>query len=100
MLRRKMRVNVRYFGLIRNELRKKGDEIELKEDALLAGLLDKLVKMYGEPLKKLFDVKTENILDPTFIVTVNGILTGQLQGMKTSLKEGDKVALMTLVSGG
>ena len=100
MLRGKMRVNVRYFGLIRNELRKKEDEIELKEDAFLSGLLDKLVKMYGEPLKKLFDVKTENILDPTFIVTVNGMLTGQLQGMKTNLKEGDKIALMTLVSGG
>ena len=45
-----MQVNVRYFGLIRSELQKNEDEIELKGDAF-SGLLDKLVKIYGEPLK-------------------------------------------------
>jgi molybdopterin converting factor small subunit len=34
------------------------------------------------------------------MVTVNNKMTGQLQEMKTVLNEGDKIILMTLISGG
>ena len=95
-----MRVKVQYLGLIRNKLGKKEDEVEVKEGAFLSDLLDKLIKTRSESLKTLFDTDKESVLDPTFIVTVNGVLTGQLHGMKTRLKRGDKVALMTLISGG
>ena len=94
-----MQVSVRYLGLFRTALKKDKDDIEIRESALLNELMNKLVKMYGEPIKKLFDIK-ENILDPPFIVTVNNISVDQLQGMKTKLKEGDRIGFMTLVSGG
>jgi len=95
-----MRVKVQYLGLIRNKLGKKEDEVEVKEGAFLSDLLDKLIKTRSEGLKTLFDTDKESVLDPTFIVTVNGVLTDQLHGMKTRLKRGDRVALMTLISGG
>ena len=87
------------MGLFRTMLKKGEDEIELKEDSFLAELLDMLVEKYGDPLKELFDIK-ENVLDPPFIVTVNNVPVGQLQGMETKLSEGDRIALMSLVSGG
>jgi len=95
-----VKVNVHYLGFIKNLLKKGGEEISLKEGSSLSVLLNKLVGIYGEPFKKevfepgLNDVKTG------FVVTVNGVLMGQLNGVETRLTEGDNVILMTLMSGG
>jgi len=95
-----MKVRVRYLGFIKNMLKKGEDEFELREGALLSDLLNKLVGIYGEPFQKevyepgLKDLKTG------FVVTVNGVLMGQLHGVDTRLNEGDSVILMTLMSGG
>jgi MoaD family protein len=95
-----MQVKVQYLGLIRDKLGKKEDKIEIQDDAILSDLLDQLSKTQSEQLKKLFEADESNVLDPTFIITVNGVLAGQLNGMKTKLIRGDKIALMTLISGG
>lgn len=95
-----MKVKVRYLGYIGNMLRKREDKFELSEDASLSELLNKLAGIYGEAFRRevfepgLKDVKTG------FVVTVNGILMGQLRGVDTKLSEGDNVILMTLMSGG
>jgi len=95
-----MKVRVRYLGFIKNMLKKGEDEFELGEGAMLSDLLNKLAGIYGEPFQKevfepgLKDVKTG------FVVTVNGVLMGQLHGVDTRLNEGDSVILMTLMSGG
>lgn len=95
-----MKVKVRYLGYIGNILRKREDEFELGEGASLSELLNKLAGIYGEAFRRkvfepgLKDVKTG------FVVTVNGVLMGQLRGVDTTLSEGDNVILMTLMSGG
>ena len=95
-----LKVRVQYLGYIKNMLRKREDEFELTEGASLSELLNKLAGVYGEAFRRevfepgLKDVKTG------FVVTVNGILTGQLHGVDTRLNEGDNVILMTLMSGG
>jgi molybdopterin converting factor small subunit len=95
-----LKVKVRYLGYIGNMLRKREDKFELSEDASLSELLNKLAGIYGEAFRRevfepgLKDVKTG------FVVTVNGILMGQLRGVDTKLSEGDNVILMTLMSGG
>jgi len=95
-----MKVSVRYFGFVKNMVKKREEEFELREGALLSDLLNKLAGIYGEPFQKevyepgLKDVKTG------FVVTVNGVLMGQLHGVDTRLNEGDSVILMTLMSGG
>ncbi len=95
-----MKVRVQYLGYIRNMLRKGEDEFELGEGAFLSDLLNKLAGIYGEAFRRevfepgLRDVKTG------FVVTVNGVLMGQLRGVNTRLNDGDSVILMTLMSGG
>ncbi len=81
-------------------LGKREEEFELGEQTSLSDLLGKLAGIYGEAFRKevfepgLRDVKTG------FVVTVNGVLVGQLNGVDTKLKNGDNVVLMTLMSGG
>ena len=95
-----MKVKVRYLGYIGNMLRKREDEFELSRGASLSELLNKLAGIYGEAFRRevfepgLKDVKTG------FVVTVNGVLMGQLRGVDTQLSEGDNIILMTLMSGG
>jgi MoaD family protein len=91
-----MRVRVRYLGLIRNKLGKMDEEFDLKKGTSLSDLLNSLTKKYGDSLKNVLNFKGESILDPTFIVTVNGVSCR----LDTRLKEGDTIALMTLISGG
>lgn len=95
-----MRVKVQYLGLIRSRLGKREEEVYVKGGSFLSDLLNKLTKKYGESLKSIFDEDEKNVLDPSFIVTINGVLIGQLRGMRTRLKRGDRIALMTLISGG
>jgi len=95
-----LKVKVRYLGYIGNMLRKRDDKFEFNEGASLSELLNKLAGIYGEAFRRevfepgLKDVKTG------FVVTVNGVLMGQLRGVDTKLSEGDNVILMTLMSGG
>lgn len=95
-----MKVKIQYLGYIRNMLRKEEDEFELDEGTFLSDLLNKLAGIYGEAFRRevfepgLKDVKTG------FVVTVNGVLMGQLRGVDTRLNDGDSVILMTLMSGG
>jgi len=96
----KMKVKVEYLGFIKNMIKKRNDEFEMSEGALLSELLNQLAEIYGAPFQKevfesgLKDVKTG------FVVTVNGVLTGQLHGVETRLNDGDHVILMSLMSGG
>jgi len=100
MLVGQLKVRIQYLGYIKNLLKKREDEFELSEGASLSDLLNKLAGIHGEAFRKevyetgLKDVKTG------FVVTVNGVLMGQLRGVDTRLSEGDNVILMTLMSGG
>ena len=95
-----MKVKVQYFGFIKNMLKKSEEEFELSQGASLSDLLSRIAGVHGEAFRKevyepgLKDVKTG------FVVTVNGVLMGQLHDVDTKLSEGDNVILMTLMSGG
>lgn len=96
-----MKVKVEYLGHIKNIIgSKRQEEIEIEDHASIADLLMLLSKKYGEPFKKAvyefggLDVKSN------FMATVNGYLLNQLKGVETKLKNGDRVTLMPVVSGG
>jgi len=95
-----LKVRVQYLGYIKNLLRRGEDEFELSEGAFLSELLNKMAGIHGQAFRRevfepgLKDIKTG------FVVTVNGVLIGQLHGVDTRLNEGDNVILMTLMSGG
>jgi molybdopterin converting factor small subunit len=95
-----MRVKIAYLGLIRSKVGKREEQYEVTNDSSLSHLLKNLAETYGKNLDDLFSAKEESKLDPTFIVTVNGVLKDVLRGDDVKLKDGDSVALMTLISGG
>jgi len=95
-----MKVKVHYLGYIKNMLRRKEEEFEFEKGASLSELLSRLVGIYGEPFKKeVFEPGLKDV-KMGFVVTVNGVLIGQLDGVKTKLNEGDNIILMSLMSGG
>ena len=97
---RGMRVKVHYLGYIKNMLGQKEEEFELEKGASLSQLLSRLAGIHGEPFKKeVFEPGLKDV-KMGFVVTVNGVLMGQLDGVETKLNEGDNIILMSLMSGG
>ncbi|MGE5187665.1 MAG: MoaD/ThiS family protein [Betaproteobacteria bacterium] len=95
-----MQVKVHYISLVKSYTNKSQEEITLADKATLAQLLDQIATTYGKPFSaEVYDpIKKE--VKPTFVVMVNGIHMDQLDGVKTALKDGDSIILMTLMTGG
>jgi len=95
-----MKVKVQYLGFIKNLIKRSEDEFELEEGASLSELLNQIAGIYGKAFKK--EVYEPGLKDVKmgFVVTVNGILMGQLKGIGTQLYNGDNIILMSLMSGG
>ncbi len=95
-----MKVKVHYLGLVRTYASKSQDDIMVKEDAKLSELFDHVANRLGKPFNpEVYDpAKTE--VKPTFMVLLNGVVIGQLDGLDTKLKDGDVVVIMPLVTGG
>lgn len=95
-----MKVKVQYLGFIKNLIKRSEDKFELEEGASLSELLNRIAGIYGRPFKR--EVYEPGLKDMKmgFVVTVNGVLMGQLNGVDTQLNNGDNVILMSLMSGG
>jgi len=95
-----LKVKVQYLGFIKNLIKRSEDEFELEEGASLSELLNKIAGIYGKPFKKEFYEPGLKDVKMGFVVTINGILMGQLNGVDTQLNNGDNLILMSLMSGG
>ena len=96
-----MKVTVEYLGHIRNIIgSKRTEEIEIENNSSVADLLVVLSKKYGTPFKKAIYESGGSDVKSNFMATVNGYLLNQLKGVETKLKDGDRVILMPVVSGG
>lgn len=98
---KRLRVTVEYLGYIKQTLGiAQAESIELKAEASAHDLLVLLAEKYGEPFKKaVYDPKDVG-LKPYHIVAVNGLMINLLNGLETKLKDGDRVAVMPVVTGG
>lgn len=96
-----MKVKVEYLGHVRNIIgSSREEEVEIEEEASVADLLNVLFEKYGEPFKKaIYEPKGKDV-KTNYIITVNGYLLNQLNGIQTKLKQGDHVILLPVVSGG
>lgn len=96
-----MRVKVEYLGHIKkltNNTRQ--EEIDVKSPAAVTDVLMILTEKYGAPFKKaIYEPKASDVKS-NYIITVNGYLLNQLNGVQTKLKDGDHVILLPIVSGG
>jgi molybdopterin synthase sulfur carrier subunit len=96
-----LKVKVEYLGHIKNMIGdKRQEEIEMRGDCSIADLLALLSRKYGEPFKKAVYESGGSDVKSNFMATVNGYLLNQLKGVETKLKNGDRVVLMPVVSGG
>ena len=96
-----MKVTVEYLGHIKTIIGvEQAEKLELKDDASVGDLLFLLAEKHGENFKKAIYEPSGRDLKSNFILTVNGLLLNQLNGIETKLKDGDRVALMPIVSGG
>jgi len=96
-----LKIKVEYLGHIKNIIRSgREEEVEIKEEASIADLLRTLSEKYGEPFKKTVYEPKGTDVKSNYIITVNGYLLNQLNGVGTKLKHGDHVILLPIVSGG
>jgi len=95
-----MKVKVQYLGFIKNLIKRSEDEFELEEDASLSELLNQIAGIHGTAFKKEVYEPGLKEVKMGFVVTVNGVLMGQLHGVDTRLNNGDNIILMSLMSGG
>ena len=96
-----MKVAIDYLGSIKQTLGlKQAEQVKLEDDASVCDLLSLLAEKYGEPFKKAVYEPKGLDLKPHHILSVNGLLLNQLNGIETKLKDGDHVILMPVVSGG
>jgi MoaD family protein len=97
----RLRVTVEYLGYIKQTLGiTQAESVELGPEASASDLLVLLAEKHGEAFRKaVYDPKDPN-LKPYHIIAINGLMINLLGGLDTKLKDGDRVAVMPVVTGG
>jgi MoaD family protein len=96
-----LKVTVEYLGYIKQTLGiTQAESIELKPEASTRDLLTLLAKKHGEPFKKAVYDPEDASLKPYHIIAVNGLMINLLNDLDTKLKDGDRVVVMPVVTGG
>jgi MoaD family protein len=96
-----LKVTVEYLGYIKQTLSvEQGEHIQLKDNALVRDLLLVLAEKHGDPFQKAIYEPKGADLKPHYILSVNGLLLNQLNGLETKLKDGDHTVFMPVVTGG
>ncbi len=96
-----MRVTVEYLGYIKQTLGiTQAENLELKPEPSVRDLLTLLAEKHGEPFTKAVYDPKDSTLKPYHIIAVNGLMINLLNSLDTRLKDGDKVAVMPVVTGG
>lgn len=96
-----LNVTIEYLGYIKKKLGVERSEIiSLNKKASVYDLLILLSKKYGDPFRKAVYDPKDLELKPYHMISVNGLLLNQLNGLKTELNDNDQVILMPIVSGG
>ena len=96
-----MKVTVDYLGSIRQTLSlKQAEQVELESGSAVSNLLSVLAEKHGEPFQKAVYEPKDLDLKAHYILSVNGLLLNQLDGIRTKLKDGDRLVLMPVVTGG
>jgi molybdopterin converting factor small subunit len=75
-------------------------EVEIGEKAVLSELLIDLATRHGEAFRRAVFEVTDKGLKPKCIITINGRLISELNGICSNLQSGDNVVLMQIVGAG
>lgn len=97
-----LKVLVRFFTVLREIAGKKEDLLEFpyEDKVTIETVINELVRRYGDKFKEyLYDDRTGNVRDFLQFL-VNGRSASTLHGLKTTLKDGDILAIIPPVGGG
>jgi len=94
-----MKVTVKFFTTLREITGKREEEIKSAKNLTVKGLLEELSKRYGGRFINYVYDETGNTRSYLQFL-VNGKSVTTMQGFKTRLKEGDRVAIIPPVGGG
>ena len=87
------------MGVLRVKIGLKEAEYTLSSNAKLRDLISKIVETHKLNIKRLLD-EDKSGLDPSYIITVNGVAVNRVGGLNSELKDGDVVSIMSIISGG
>jgi len=94
-----MEITVRYFTVLRKLTEKKQEKLKIKEDSTIEDMLTLLIERYGESFERYVSSgRVKKGLQ--MVILLNGQDTAQFDGLKTTLHNGDTVALMPPIAGG
>ncbi|MCW4033692.1 MAG: MoaD/ThiS family protein [Candidatus Bathyarchaeota archaeon] len=91
-------INVKFFGVLRNYIKRGNSRISLDEPANVETLIIKLSRQSSQ-FKELIGIETKE-LSSNIIVIVNGKEVSILNGIQTNLHDGDNIILIPAVHGG
>ena len=94
-----IKVNVRLLGIFRGFSGKSRIALRL-EQPTVGKVIQKLADSLSVEARRLLVDPELNDPRPNALILVNGKEIGVLKGLETQLKEGDRVVLMPVVSGG
>ena len=96
-----MKVTIEYLGYIKQTLGlTQAENLEIKTNASVRDLLVLLAEKYGEPFKKSIYHPEDKELQPHYILALNSLMVNLLNGLDTKLKDGDRVTIMPVITGG
>jgi molybdopterin converting factor small subunit len=95
-----MRIKVQYLSLVKSFTKNGCDEFDLKDGEILSVVLDKIAQKYNKPFTQEVYDPSKKTIQPSFVAMINGVLIDQLEGTSTPLRDGDKIILMSLMTGG
>jgi molybdopterin converting factor small subunit len=93
-------VKVQYMGQIRAIVGRRNETIDNSQVTSVLAILQQLAQRYGQEFEAevLDDVKQG--LREGILITVNGIATGQLDGVTTKVDTHDTLTILPLFTGG
>lgn len=94
-----MKITIVFFTTLREVVGRKEEEIELNRGITVEELLSRLSRKYGKDfVNYVYDEKGD--LNGHLQFLVNGKSVTTLHGLRTRLKDGDKIAIIPPVGGG
>lgn len=96
-----MNVTVEYLGYIKQTLNaQQAESIMLDDKATVHDLLVRLAARHGEPFTKAVYDPQDVDMKPHHILAINSIILNERDNLNTKLKDGDRISVMPVVTGG
>ncbi len=94
-----MEIKLRYYAMVRDAAGKRAETLSLPEGATVMDLIDRLIALYGEPLRGYLYDDEGRLLD-YLMFSVDEQDIRSLDGYETVLRDGDRVLVMPPIGGG